>query len=241
MSYAADNVLFVVPAKFISEPHSDFYTAVVPLIFFRFIEVLNVDRVSRQFGGKQSPPRPPLNIDTFHKTSARNDDGWWPSHLQEWFVVWNNRRTKGRRLRIHPAMTLLPSRKYFAWYRDRTRRFLSADTAFYDPHAGEVPPDTPSEYEASPAVAWPDVPLGQDVPPYPPTQAFQQDEAPPQPPPPAALEGGFLFDPQYYCPHPYVACASQYPTPMYQFFEGASSYHYKKCARYRRNYRRIFA
>ncbi|QHO52654.1 uncharacterized protein DS421_2g41000 [Arachis hypogaea] len=55
-------ILSRVLAEFLGHPHGDFYTAVVPLIFFRWIEILNVDRVLRQFGGKQGPPNPPLNI-----------------------------------------------------------------------------------------------------------------------------------------------------------------------------------
>ncbi|XLU92903.1 hypothetical protein S245_007255 [Arachis hypogaea] len=90
-------ILSRVPAEFLSHPHGDFYTAAVPLIFFRWIEILNVDRVLRQFGGKQGPPNPPLNIDTFHRQSARNDDGWWPVRLSEWFEVWANRRTDAYR------------------------------------------------------------------------------------------------------------------------------------------------
>ncbi|RYR44561.1 hypothetical protein Ahy_A08g040882 [Arachis hypogaea] len=83
--YMDPRILSRVSAEFLGHPHGDFYTAVVPLIFFRWIEILNVDRVLRQFGGKQGPPNPPLNIDTFHRQSARNDDGWWPVRLSEWF------------------------------------------------------------------------------------------------------------------------------------------------------------
>ncbi|RYR07495.1 hypothetical protein Ahy_B05g074855 [Arachis hypogaea] len=86
-------ILSRVPADFLGHPYGDFYTAVVPLIFFRWIEILNVDRVLRQFGRKQGPPNPPLNIDTFHRQSARNDVGWWPARLSEWFEVWENRRS----------------------------------------------------------------------------------------------------------------------------------------------------
>ncbi|KAL4343139.1 hypothetical protein AHAS_Ahas11G0048500 [Arachis hypogaea] len=91
--YMEPRILSRVPVEFLGHPHGDFYTAIVPLIFFRWIEILNVHRVLRQFGGKQGPPNPPLNIDTFHRQSARNDDGWWPVRLSEWFEVWSNRRT----------------------------------------------------------------------------------------------------------------------------------------------------
>ncbi|XP_057733994.1 protein MAIN-LIKE 1-like [Arachis stenosperma] len=98
-----------VPTEFLGHPHGDFYTVVVPLIFFRWIEILNVDRVLRQFGGKQGPPNPPLNIDIFHRQSACNDDGWWPVHLSAWFEVWANRCTETYHLRIDRADTLRPS------------------------------------------------------------------------------------------------------------------------------------
>ncbi|XP_025653243.1 protein MAIN-LIKE 1-like [Arachis hypogaea] len=65
--YMDPRILSRVLAEFLGHPHGDFYIAVVPLIFFRWIEILNVDRVLRQFGGKQGPPNPPLNIDTFHR------------------------------------------------------------------------------------------------------------------------------------------------------------------------------
>ncbi|QHO48545.1 uncharacterized protein DS421_1g06340 [Arachis hypogaea] len=87
MLYRDARILSRVPAEFLGAPHGDFYTAVVPLILFRWIEIVNIDRVMRKFGGKQGPPNPPLNIDTFHRQSSRNDDGWWPICLQTWFEV----------------------------------------------------------------------------------------------------------------------------------------------------------
>ncbi|RYR03127.1 hypothetical protein Ahy_B06g081961 [Arachis hypogaea] len=42
----------------------------------------NVEGMGR---GNQGPPNPPLNIDTVHRQSAHNDDGWWPVRLSEWF------------------------------------------------------------------------------------------------------------------------------------------------------------
>ncbi|MED6198347.1 hypothetical protein PIB30_065466 [Stylosanthes scabra] len=158
MSYNAASIMSVVPQEFMGAPHGDFFTSAVPLIFFRFIELLPVDRVLRQFRGKQSPPRPPLNIDVFHKQSARNDDGWWPERLAEWFEAWNNRRSDGRRLVIDPATSLHPSRQYFDWYKERTRRFLCNPSRFYDPRVVDIPPQAPIGYGDSPAVAWPDVP-----------------------------------------------------------------------------------
>ncbi|RYR10994.1 hypothetical protein Ahy_B05g079487 [Arachis hypogaea] len=136
-------ILSRVPAEFLGHPHGDFYTAVVPLIFFRWIEILNVDRVLQQFGRKQGPPNPPLNIDTFHRQSARNDDGWWPVRLSEWFEVWANRRTDAYRLRIDRADTLRSSQDYYRWYSQRTRRFLSTPDALHDPRpSSDIDPRT---------------------------------------------------------------------------------------------------
>ncbi|XP_020972880.1 protein MAIN-LIKE 1-like [Arachis ipaensis] len=151
-------ILSRVPAEFLGHPHGDFYTAVVPLIFFRWIEILNVDRVLRQFGGKQGPPNPPLNIDTFHRQSARNDDGWWPVRLSEWFEVWANRRTDAYRLQIDRADTLRPSQDYYRWYSQRIRRFLSTPNALHDPRGDVVPADAPAEYGRGPVVNLPPVP-----------------------------------------------------------------------------------
>ncbi|QHO55752.1 Serine/threonine protein phosphatase 7 long form isogeny [Arachis hypogaea] len=124
----------------------DFHTAVVPLILFRWIEIVNIDRVMRQFGGKQGPPNPPLNIDTFHRQSARNDDGWWPIRLQTWFEVWANRRTVSYRLEIDRADTLHPSHDYYRLYCSRTKRFLSPPEAFHDPRGDDIPRGAPAKY-----------------------------------------------------------------------------------------------
>ncbi|RYQ82119.1 hypothetical protein Ahy_B10g100711 [Arachis hypogaea] len=156
--YMDPRILSRVPAEFLGHPYGDFYSAVVPLIFFRWIEILNVDRVLRQFGGKQGPPNPPLNIDTFHRQSARNDDGWWPVRLSEWFEVWGNRRTDAYRLHIDRADILRPSHDYYRWYCERTRRFLSAPDALHDPRGDAVPADAPAEYGRGPVVNLPPVP-----------------------------------------------------------------------------------
>ncbi|XP_057734566.1 protein MAIN-LIKE 1-like [Arachis stenosperma] len=90
MSYMDAHIMSRVLGGFLGAPHGDFYTAVMPLILFWWIEIVNIDRVMRQFGGKQGLPNPPLNIDSFHGQSARNDDGWCPIRLQTWFEVWAN-------------------------------------------------------------------------------------------------------------------------------------------------------
>ncbi|QHO41881.1 Serine/threonine protein phosphatase 7 long form isogeny [Arachis hypogaea] len=79
------------------------------------LDNLQVDEVLHQFGGKQGPPNPPLNIDTFYRQSTRNDDGWWPVRLSEWFEVWANRRTDAYRLRIDHVDTLRPSQDCYRW------------------------------------------------------------------------------------------------------------------------------
>ncbi|RYR03830.1 hypothetical protein Ahy_B06g083200 [Arachis hypogaea] len=45
--YMDPRILLRVSAEFLGAPQGDFYTAVVPLILFRWIEILNVDRVLR--------------------------------------------------------------------------------------------------------------------------------------------------------------------------------------------------
>ncbi|MED6211943.1 hypothetical protein PIB30_078410 [Stylosanthes scabra] len=202
MPYNAASIISVVPQEFRGAPHGDFFIA-VPLIFFRFIETVR---------GKQSPPRPPLNIDVFHKQSARNDDGWWPDRLAEWFVAWNNKQSAECRSVIDPAVSFHPSRQYFESYNERTRWFLSNPSSFYDPRAVDIPPEAPVGYSDSPVVAWPDVPQdrrqlamrvrrarqaeqeepgGDDL-----SQQPHQDDAPPQRSPQYP-------DLQYYCPQPF--------------------------------------
>ncbi|MED6146393.1 hypothetical protein PIB30_034121 [Stylosanthes scabra] len=230
MPYNAASIMSVVPQEFIGAPHGDFFTFAMPLIFFRFIEVLPVDRVLRQFGGKQSPPRPPLNIVVFHKQSARNDDGWWPDRLAEWFEAWNNRRSDGRRLVIDPVVSLHPSRQYFEWYKERTRQFLCNPSRFYDPRAVDIPPQAPVRYGDSLAVTWPDVPqdrrqLATRV--RRARQAEQEDavgdDLPRQPPHdnPSPRRSPKYPDPQYYCPQPFEPTQ---PHPMFDFLHEASSY-----------------
>ncbi|RYR34466.1 hypothetical protein Ahy_A10g049383 [Arachis hypogaea] len=108
-----------------------------------------------EFGGKQGPPNPPLNIDTFHRQSARNDDGWSPVQLSEWFEVWGKRRTDAYRLRIDRPDTLRPSHDYYRWYSERTRRFLSTPDALHDPCGDVVPADAPAEYGRGPVINLP--------------------------------------------------------------------------------------
>ncbi|RYR01971.1 hypothetical protein Ahy_B06g080834 [Arachis hypogaea] len=108
--------------------------------------------------GRQGLPNPPLNIDTFHRQSARNDDGWWPIRLSTWFEVWASRRTEAYHMHIDRADTLRPSQDYYRWYCDRTRRFLSAPEALHDPRTDDIPPGVPAEYGRAPAVRLPDVP-----------------------------------------------------------------------------------
>ncbi|MED6158170.1 hypothetical protein PIB30_030340 [Stylosanthes scabra] len=59
----------------------------------------------------------------------------------------------------HHAATLYPSRQYFDWYKEMTRRFLSNPSGFFDPRAVELPPEAPAGYDDVPVVAWPDVPI----------------------------------------------------------------------------------
>ncbi|XP_072067007.1 protein MAIN-LIKE 1-like [Arachis hypogaea] len=158
MSYRDARILLRVPAEFLGAPHGNFYIAVVPLILFRWIEIVNIDRVMGQFGGKQGPSNPPLNIDTFHRQSARNDDGWWPICLQTWFEVWVNRRTVSYRLQIDRADTLHPSCDYYMWYCARTKRFLSAPYVLNDPRGDDILQGAPAEYGRAPVVHLPAVP-----------------------------------------------------------------------------------
>ncbi|RYR16692.1 hypothetical protein Ahy_B04g073727 [Arachis hypogaea] len=158
MPYRDARILSRVSTEFFGAPHGDFSMAVVSLILFRWIEIVNIDRVMRQFGGKKGPPNPPLNIDIFHRQSARNEDGWWPIRLQTWFEVWANRRTISYRLQIDTADTLQPSRDYYMWYCSRTKRFLSSPDALHDPRGDDIPRGAPAECGRTPVVQLPAVP-----------------------------------------------------------------------------------
>ncbi|QHN85029.1 uncharacterized protein DS421_16g533770 [Arachis hypogaea] len=151
-------ILSRVPVKFLGAPHGDFYTSIVPLILFWWIEIVNIDRVMRKFGGKQGPPNPPLNIDTFHRQLARNNNRWRPLRLQTWFEVWTNRRTISYRLQIDRVDTLHPSGDYYRWYCARTKRFLSSPDVLHDPRGDDIPQGAPAEYGRAPVVHLPAVP-----------------------------------------------------------------------------------
>ncbi|MED6214405.1 hypothetical protein PIB30_102746 [Stylosanthes scabra] len=139
-------------------------------------------------------------------------------------------RSDERRLLIDPAISLHPSRQYFEWYKERTRRFLCNPLSFYHPRLVDIPPEAAVGYGDSPVVAWLDVPQdrrhlssrvrharqaqqqhpnGDDLP-----QQPQQDDAPPHGSPQYP-------DTQYYCPQPFDATQAQ---PMFDFLHGASSY-----------------
>ncbi|RYR09907.1 hypothetical protein Ahy_B05g078341 [Arachis hypogaea] len=238
MPYRDARILSRVPAEFLGAPHGDFYTAVVPLILFRWIEIVNIDRVMRQFGGKQGPPSPPLNIDTFHRQSARNDDGWWPIRLQTWFEVWANRRTVSYRLEIDRADTLHPSQDYYRWYCSRTKRFLSPPEAFQDPRGDDIPRGAPTEYGRGPVVLLPAVPQDRrrhhsrrgrhqavevdemqvpdsPVPDPPQVNVWTQQEHPP-------VEVHFPGD--VYCPQPFVAEDPFQSSTIHQYMPYNSTY-----------------
>ncbi|RYR42683.1 hypothetical protein Ahy_A08g039137 [Arachis hypogaea] len=60
LPYIDPRILLRVPAEFLGHSHGNFYTLVIPLILFWWIEFLNIDKVLRQFGGKQGPRQPSL-------------------------------------------------------------------------------------------------------------------------------------------------------------------------------------
>ncbi|RYR64810.1 hypothetical protein Ahy_A03g010852 isoform A [Arachis hypogaea] len=238
MPYRDACILSRVPAEFLGAPHGDFYTAVVPLILFRWIEIVNIDRVMRQFGGKQGPLNPPLNIDTFHRQSARNEDGWWPIRLQTWVEVLANRRTVSYRLHIDRADTLQPSRDYYRWYCSRTKRFLSSSDAFHDPRGDDILRGAPTEYGRGPVVQLPAVPQDRrrhrarrrrhqavedeemQVPDFPaqdPPQVNAWDQ-PERPPAEMHLPG------DVYCPQPFVADDPFQSSTVYQYMPYNSTY-----------------
>ncbi|RYR34808.1 hypothetical protein Ahy_A10g049846 [Arachis hypogaea] len=226
MPYMDPRILSRVPAEFLGHPHGDFYHSVVPLILFRWIEILNIDRVLRQFGGRQGPPNPPLNIDTFHRQSARNDDGWWPIRLSTWFEVWASRRTKAYRLHIDRADTLRPNMDYYRWYCDRTRR------------TDDIPPGVPAEYGRAPVVRLPNVSqdrrcrrtrrerhqqvfgMGYEE------AEFPEQDRPQDEPAVGSHHSQQQPHPQgdFYYPQPYMAGDQPHPPSMQQFMPQQSSY-----------------
>ncbi|RYR42067.1 hypothetical protein Ahy_A08g038514 [Arachis hypogaea] len=231
MPHMDPRILSRVPAEFLGHSHGDFYHLVVPLILFRWIEILNIDRVLR-------PPRLSLNINTFHRQLARNDDGWWLIRLSTWFEVWVSRQTEAYRLHINRANTLRPSQDYYRWYCDRTRRFLSAPEALHNPRTDDIPLGVPTEYGRAPVVRLPDIPqdrrcrrarrgihqgvsgMGFEEGEFP-EQDRLQDETEARPHDP---QHQVSLHEDFYYPQPYMARDQPQPSSMQQFMLHQSSY-----------------
>ncbi|QHO30151.1 uncharacterized protein DS421_8g230880 [Arachis hypogaea] len=186
----------------------------------------------------QGPPRLSLNINTFHRQLARNDDGWWLIRLSTWFEVWVSRQTEAYRLHINRANTLRPSQDYYRWYCDRTRRFLSAPEALHNPRTDDIPLGVPTEYGRAPVVRLPDIPqdrrcrrarrgihqgvsgMGFEEGEFP-EQDRLQDETEARPHDP---QHQVSLHEDFYYPQPYMARDQPQPSSMQQFMLHQSSY-----------------
>ncbi|MED6131566.1 hypothetical protein PIB30_010886 [Stylosanthes scabra] len=68
-----------------SQPEVHTCRSAVPVVCFNYVGMHHINRVIRQYGGKQPFPRHPVDVTRFMTSTARGDDVWWPTRLQIWY------------------------------------------------------------------------------------------------------------------------------------------------------------
>ncbi|XP_015945764.1 protein MAIN-LIKE 1-like [Arachis duranensis] len=123
MPYSALDVIQVVHPEVLEPRHTMLWRCVTSLIYFAVVEWHQVDRVLLQFGGVQPPPRPALNIDFLMSKDGRGGDRWFPSHLADWHLHWQERAD--HILQFDVVADPGPSREFLTWWHQHGKRFLS--------------------------------------------------------------------------------------------------------------------
>ncbi|XP_020992592.1 serine/threonine-protein phosphatase 7 long form homolog [Arachis duranensis] len=137
MPYSALNVIQVVHPEVLEPRHTMLWRCVTSLIYFAVVEWHQVDRVLPQFGGVQPPPRPALNIDFLMSKDGRGGDRWFPSHLPDWHLHWQERAE--HILQFDIVSDPGPSHEFLAWWHQHGKRFLSPEMLLGDSRGIPIP------------------------------------------------------------------------------------------------------
>ncbi|RYR09580.1 hypothetical protein Ahy_B05g077948 [Arachis hypogaea] len=127
--------------------HLDVCDIVAPLLSFECIEWHPADRVMRQFGFLQPPPRAPRDIPLEqHCMALRGVQLYdWTVLLGDWIVEWGNRRnTRMRDLHPLPTWDFIPTPEYRDWYVRSFGHLLRLSA--YVPHAPAPQPPQPPQH-----------------------------------------------------------------------------------------------
>ncbi|RYQ82342.1 hypothetical protein Ahy_B10g100930 [Arachis hypogaea] len=137
MPYSALDVIQVVHPEVLEPRHTMLWRCVTSLIYFAVVEWHQVDRVLPQLGGVQPPPRPALNIDFLMSKDGRGGDRWFPSHLPDWHLHWQERADHILQFDIVPDPG--PSHEFLLWWHQHGKRFLSPEKLLGDPRGIPIP------------------------------------------------------------------------------------------------------
>ncbi|RYQ98289.1 hypothetical protein Ahy_B08g094337 [Arachis hypogaea] len=137
MPYSALDVIQVVHPEVLEPRHTMLWRCVTSLIYFAVVERHQVDRVLPQFGGVQPPPHPALNIDFLMSKDGRGGDRWFPSHLPDWHLHWQNRAE--HILQFDIVADPGPLHDFLAWWHQHGKRFLSSEILLGDPRGLPIP------------------------------------------------------------------------------------------------------
>ncbi|RYR54997.1 hypothetical protein Ahy_A06g030257 [Arachis hypogaea] len=137
MPYSALDVIQVVHPEVLEPRHTMLWRCRTSLIYFAVVEWHQVDRVLPQFGGVQPLPRPALNIDFFMSKDGRGGDRWFPAHLAEWHLHWQERVEHILQFDIVPDPG--PSHDFLTWWYQHGKRFLSPEMLLGDPRGIPIP------------------------------------------------------------------------------------------------------
>ena len=123
MPYSALDVIQVVHPEVLEPRHTMLWRCRTSLIYFAVVEWHQVDRVLPQFGGVQPIPSPALNIDFLMSKDGRGGDRWFPAHLAEWHLHWQERAEHILQFDIVPDPG--PSHDFLTWWHQHRKMFLS--------------------------------------------------------------------------------------------------------------------
>ncbi|XP_015953514.2 serine/threonine-protein phosphatase 7 long form homolog [Arachis duranensis] len=137
MPYSALDVIQVVHPEVLEPRHTMVWQCRTSLIYFVVVKWHQGDRVLPQLGGVQPTPRPALNIDFLMSKDGRGGDRWFPAHLPEWHLHWQERAE--HILQFDIVADPGPSHDFLTWWYQHGKRFLSPEMLLGDPRGIPIP------------------------------------------------------------------------------------------------------